>query len=109
MRLALGQGSYSIAVVDASGCSDTVMAVVDTVNQLSFQLTGTDPTCNLTNGIVEVNTLSGQPPFTYTWNAGALPDTSYVDGLSAGSYSLSVTDANSCVQTDNINLSTDLD
>jgi hypothetical protein len=106
VRNNLGSGSYAITVIDANGCSDVVTAVVDTVNDLSFQFSETDPTCQQDNGSLQVIINSGTAPFTYGWNTGSLPDTGFVSGLGAGSYVLTLTDANSCVQTDTIAWST---
>lgn len=48
-------------------------------------------TCNGTDGAATVHPYSGFPPFTYLWNTGAITDT--ISGITAGNYSVTVTDS----------------
>ncbi len=61
--------------------------------QLSVNITGTSPTCNgFNNGEVSANVTGGTAPYTYSWNTGA--NSSILQNLSAGTYSVTVSDAN---------------
>src|SRR4029078_10862695 len=56
------------------------------------------------NGSGSVNVSGGTGPFTYAWSPlGGTGQTA--NNLSAGSYSVTVTDANGCISTDNITIS----
>ncbi|MBK6355154.1 MAG: SprB repeat-containing protein, partial [Saprospiraceae bacterium] len=93
----LSQGTYSVTVTDASGCTGSAMA---TLNQpASYNLaprTGGKPFVFAEpDGDVSVNALrrSGSP-LSYSWSNGAT--TQAVSGLSAGTYAVTVIDAANC-------------
>ena len=55
----------------------------------------THATCGGGGGAINVNVSGGTPAYSYVW--GGLPDTTpTITGLSAGSYSVTVTDNNGC-------------
>lgn len=91
----LTAGSYSITLTDAAGC--TVSQNVGVSNEASpvFTLNTVNTTCGAANGLVEVATLmNGVSPFQYLWNNGAT--TVSLNNITAGSFSLTITDANGC-------------
>ncbi|MES2701554.1 MAG: Ig-like domain-containing protein, partial [Bacteroidota bacterium] len=96
----LSAGSYSVTVTDASGCSATASA---TVTQPSSALnasaaTTSNVSCNGgANGTIALSVSGGTTSYTYNWSNGAT--TQNLGGLSAGSYSVTVTDANGCTAT----------
>lgn len=66
---------------------------------LHMSVAATDETCaGLTNGTAQVQVSVGLPPYTYAWNTGAA-----TAGITAGAgtYSVTVTDANGCVNSNN--------
>jgi hypothetical protein len=66
-------------------------------NPLSAQVNGGDDICGNNSGFVKVDVTSSSPaPFSYRWNNGASLDS--VGNLSAGTYSVVVTDDSSCTQ-----------
>ena len=78
----LGNGSYTVTVTDANGC---------TLNQ-TFQLNGDgfDVVCGTTN----IQVSSGQGPFTYLWDNGAT-----TTSIPSGYHSVTVTDTGTgCTQ-----------
>ena len=61
--------------------------------------TKTDPSCfGRANGAIDVNLQNGVGPFTYVWHRDGVPfgNTQDLNNIPAGSYTLTVTDANSC-------------
>jgi gliding motility-associated-like protein len=105
--MAAMDSTYYIVGTTLAGCSDTA-AVVVMVNPIpTVTLTATDVSCfNGTNGTAVANVSAGTPFYTYAWSTGisdsiaAVTDT--ITGLSAASYTLTVTDSNGCVDIDSI-------
>ncbi|MFC4219729.1 T9SS type B sorting domain-containing protein [Flagellimonas marina] len=95
-------GTYQVSVTDANGCT-----VTD-----SFTLTRLDaPTLTLDNGASDfcydnfgaatlaVNASGGLAPYQYRINGGALGASNTFAGLTPGTYSIQVVDANDCRDT----------
>ncbi len=93
----IGAGTYSLYVVDANNCVDSLTGI--TVNQPSALTTSsvnTNPSCNGdATGSSTVTPNGGTAGYTYSWLPGG-ETTSTVSGMSAGTYSCTVTDANGC-------------
>ncbi len=91
----LSAGTYTITATDAHGC--TASASVAITQPVGFSVTATvtsNITCNgLTNGSASSAVTGGAAPYTYLWTGGGT--TAIISGLSAGSYTLNVTDNNS--------------
>jgi large repetitive protein len=92
----LPAGNYSVAVTDSKGCSIVVLA---TVSQPAAPLTGTvivtDVLCfGGTTGAVNLTVSGGIMPYSFLWTNGAI--TEDITNIPSGSYSVIITDANSC-------------
>lgn len=92
----LAEGTYTVTVTDAAGCTASGSGTVFFWNEGIWLMdTSTNVTCfGLNNGTATVMGMSGTPPYTYIWNTGA--NTSMVSNLAPGSYTVTVTDANGC-------------
>jgi len=74
------------------------------VIDITSSISGTDPLCfNSNDGSVNVSANSGQLPYSYLWSPGAYTS-SNVNNLSQGHYSVTITDANGCIDTNSITL-----
>lgn len=94
----LGAGTYDVTVTDDNGCSATTSVTVTEPSPIVVQAVVTDVACNgQTNGSISTTVSGGVAPYTYAWSHG--PTTSSVNGLGAGTYGLTVTDANGCIDT----------
>lgn len=99
----LSVGAYTVTVEDSNGCQEFCGFVLTENNSCNFSivLTGTDPTCNgLTDGMIGFQFTNGAPDYSFVWNNSALNSqgpTGDQTGLSAGMYSVTVTDNNNCV------------
>jgi gliding motility-associated-like protein len=94
----LGAGVYWVTVTDALGCSrgDTV-AVGQPTAPLGVNLAVLNVSCfGGNNGSVISVVSGGTAPYTYNWNTNPVQSGSSVNGLAAGSYTLTITDANGC-------------
>lgn len=91
-------GTYDVLVTDGNGCQETASFTI-TDNQLQVSVNTTDATCNTgCDGTAAAVVTGTHPPFTYDWQPTGGIGTSE-SGLCAGSYTLTVTDANGCTQT----------
>ncbi len=100
----LSTGTYSIITTDANGCVDNSTITINQPIDISSVTSATNSTCLLQNGVASISVTSGgTPPFTYNW----LPSggtASVSTNLFAGSYSVTVTDANGCISTKIVNI-----
>jgi gliding motility-associated-like protein len=99
---ALCAGSYVSSVTDAQGCTTSVTGVVTQPTALTVSTVSTNVSCfGKSDGTGTGTAGGGTGPYTYTWNPvpAVGQGSASATGLPAGSYVLTVTDANSCVQT----------
>ncbi len=98
----LPEGTYTVTVTDANGCTTAGSGTVYFWNEgIWLMETHVNVTCfGLNNGTAHVSAMSGTLPYTYHWSTGSvLPD---VTGLAAGTYTVTVTDANGCSNFTNV-------
>ncbi len=89
-------GTYTVTVSDGN-CDRTSTITIAEPAAISLSNNVTDVSCNgLCDGSIIANASGGTFPFTYQWDNGA--NTASLNGLCAGTYNVTVTDANNCVQ-----------
>jgi hypothetical protein len=94
----LAAGLYSVVVTDNASCqqSASVMVQTNTAGATIGLNSITPGTCGVNGpGSVDITTSGGAFPYTYSWSNGAA--TEDVTGLTPGTYSLGVIDANGCM------------
>ncbi len=92
-------GIYNVTITDANGCTTTSTG---TVTQPSAALAATaavtDVLCNgNSTGTVNLTVMGGTSPYAFLWSNGATSED--LTAVEAGSYSVTVTDANNCTTT----------
>lgn len=95
----LAAGGNTVTVTDSKGCTVTTVANITSAGGgSSLSVTSqTNVNCFGANtGSATVNAVGGAGPYTYTWSPGNLTGASQM-GLGAGIYTISITDAGSCV------------
>ncbi|MBU2019601.1 MAG: gliding motility-associated C-terminal domain-containing protein [Bacteroidetes bacterium] len=99
----LTPGAHSVRIVNANGC-DTLIPF-NILEPALLTATFTDiqnVSCNAgTDGSLTVTANGGTNPYTYSWAGYPTQTSTTLSGLTAGNYSLTVTDANGCVITIN--------
>ncbi len=94
-------GTYTILVHDTKGCADSATIAVPDIPGVAASITSsTNPTCfNGTDGSANVTANAGTLPYTYSWSPAPATGqgTPNGGGLSAGSYTCTVTDSSGCV------------
>jgi gliding motility-associated-like protein len=89
-------GTYTVTVTDANGCVEIQSFTVTTTAGMSLSLSSIQPSCSGFNGSATANPIGGTGPYTYSWNTTPVQTTQTATGLNAGSYSVTITDANGC-------------
>ena len=93
------EGTYYIKGTNGSGCYD-IKPVTATVNpEPTITGTQTNILCfGASSGAIDITAANGTTPYSYAWTGiGVVKTDEDQTGLAAGSYSVSVTDANSCI------------
>ncbi len=96
----LSAGTYTVTVTDNNGCTATAPVTITQPTALTANISATvNVTCSgLNNGSLAVTVAGGSPAYTYAWTPGG-GTSAIVSGLSVGSYTVTVTDANGCTAT----------
>lgn len=92
----LAAGAYTLTVTDANNCSKTSTFSIDEPASLVQSGVITDVNCNAgSDGAVDVTVGGGTLPYNYSWSNSAT--TQDIDNLTAGTYTLTVTDGRGCI------------
>ena len=92
----LDGGTYTVEVTDANGCtSEGEVTVQNDFLPLDFEVSTRNANCaNTADGAINVKINEGLEPITYLWNDGIT--TKDRENISAGIYTLNMTDAAGC-------------
>lgn len=95
----LSAGTYSVTVADfASTQAIDYVTITEPAAALSLATVVTNVVaCPGATGAIDLTISDGTSPYTQSWSTGAI--TEDINGLVAGTYSVTVTDANGCQET----------
>lgn len=102
----LPAGTYTLNVLDDNGCPGTAtITITQPASASSVSITSsTNASCGASNGSATATAAGGTSPYDYVWtgSAGTLQTTNNISGantlsgLTAGTYTVTITDANNC-------------
>ncbi len=93
----LAAGSYTVTIKDANLCQTTRSFTIGQPAVLTATTSQVNATCS-TNGLAAVTVSGGSGSYTYSWSPSG-GSSAFATGLTAGNYSVTVTDANGCTLT----------
>ena len=102
--IGLSAGAHTVILTDANQCDTTITVDIPTIPPMEITLLSSkDPACfGYNDGALRVKVDKGAGNYTYQWSNGAT--TSTLNGLKAGTYRLTVTDASGCIAEANYTL-----
>jgi hypothetical protein len=97
-------GTYSVTVTDA--LTNTVVdyvTITEPAAALTNSYTQVNVSCNGGNDAsIDLTPAGGTIPYTYLWDDASASTTQDLNSLSAGTYNVTITDANLCTSTNNV-------
>ncbi|MBI2271497.1 MAG: gliding motility-associated C-terminal domain-containing protein [Bacteroidetes bacterium] len=106
-RTGLCVGSYTLVVTDANGCIRNSPVTITSPAPLVISVSLTNETCSgKCDGVITLSAAGGGGGYVYSWNSGATG--AVQSSLCAGTYSVTLTDANSCTATSVVVVGTSL-
>ncbi|KAF2340120.1 SprB repeat-containing protein, partial [Flavobacterium ginsenosidimutans] len=100
----LSAGNYTVTVTDANSCSANANVIINEPTALTASISKTNVSCNGgTNGSAAVSVTGGTGAYTYLW-APSGGTAATASGLIAGTYTVTVTDANLCQTTETVTI-----
>ena len=95
----LAAGNYDITIVDEMGCTISIAGTIAEPTPVVLSIQSANVSCNADGNATAVPT-GGTGAYIYIWSTGET--TPAILGLQAGTYFVSVQDANGCVTSDSI-------
>lgn len=91
----ISAGTYTVTLTDANSCQVIQPFTITAPSTLAATAAAVDVSCNAgTNGKVSLSVTGGSTPYRYLWSNGAT--TQNIQGLTAATYTVTVTDASNC-------------
>lgn len=95
----LPAGSYTVTVT-CGVCTKTATAIINNHQNVLINVVSVNAAhCATADGSAEVSVSGGSTPYAYQWNSGPQQASNLIQEVTAGNYTLTVTDAAGCVAT----------
>ncbi|GAB5555424.1 MAG: hypothetical protein Sapg2KO_50150 [Saprospiraceae bacterium] len=95
----LEAGTYDFTLTDANNCTESCsLEITAPPCLLAANLSATDISCHsFQNGTLELDITNAQAPLVIDWSVDSLDGQTSIINVAAGIYSVTVTDANACI------------
>ena len=101
----LSAGADTVTVRDAAMDLFDIIITITEPEEVTIVVSGEDVTCyGASTGSVTAAVSGGIPPYSYLWNTTPAQTTATATGLPAGTYTITVTDANGCTASNNVTI-----
>jgi len=102
----LAQGPHTVTIQDANGCQGSVTVMINQAAGVTLTVNNSDnPSCaGDQDGAINTSVSGGTPNYTFTLNGGTGQSTGNFSNLTAGSYTVVVTDQAGCTDSQTITL-----
>jgi gliding motility-associated-like protein len=99
----LPAGTYNVNVTDVNGCVSTNTATITEPTQLNTSVASVDSVLcfGQSNGNIAISASGGTPNYSYQWSTIPAQTTATAVNLPAGTFTVTITDANGCSATHN--------
>ncbi|HMU09764.1 MAG TPA: T9SS type A sorting domain-containing protein [Ferruginibacter sp.] len=92
-------GQYTLLVKDANNCTNSSIVTITSSTAPSLSVVPFTATCNQSNGTITAFATGGTVPYQYSINGNTFQAGNIFSSLSAGTYTVTVKDANGCTKT----------
>lgn len=90
---------HTVTISDNIGCKTEANLVVNGYSPVNVTVSSTLSNCNAPTGTCTAAASGGTGPYTYSWMTAPVQNNATATGLSPGTYTLYVSDANGCTRT----------
>jgi ELWxxDGT repeat protein len=98
----LSAGNYEVTITDDVGSTFVLNIEVEDPPAIVINLNATPETQGMLDGTVSAFATGGTSPLFYSWNTNPPSNQQIIFDLPAGTYTVTVTDANGCMLTDSV-------
>jgi len=104
----LEAGMYTVSITDNNGCEQVdAVEIEPSAPPMLIETASENPSCvDDANGSINVNTMGGTPPYDYSWQHDENINSPELNNLSAGDYTVVITDSEGCQFVTTINIDT---
>ncbi len=97
-------GTYNVTVTDANGCSsNSSVTITEPATLVAAAAVDSNVSCNtFSDGGATASATGGTTPYSYAWSNSAT--TASITGVIAGTYNVTITDANGCTSNSSVTI-----
>ena len=97
-------GSWTVTATEANGCISSATVTVEEPAPIQLEVSVEPVPCGAVSGTALASATGGTGTFSFVWDADPIQNSAEASGLEAGTYTVTVTDANGCTSTSDVNV-----